>query len=210
MLTATTEKHGAELHFVRPDGVYRTSVLQAIPGYQPVSNAMEVAARFTAAPYFATALSGLGADALPWWQQLKIRIQAWAAQRQAKRVQSMLMRLAALAPPGSMQPSTPGVAALPPAQGTGGYGQGPTEQMANVGMQITAGIVKSGDDINQPSVVAPELPTAQGIAPNVANVPADLAAMIHGLVPNQVSSAAITSAMNRWYKLRQRQLGGRW
>lgn len=47
-------KHGAERHFVRPDGVYRTSVLQAIPGYQPVSNAQQVAARFTAAPYFAT------------------------------------------------------------------------------------------------------------------------------------------------------------
>jgi len=47
-------KHGAERHFVRPDAVHRSSILQAIPGYQPVSNAHQVAARFTAAPYFAT------------------------------------------------------------------------------------------------------------------------------------------------------------
>lgn len=204
MLMATTEKHGAEMHFVRPDGVYRTSVLQAIPGYQPVSNAMEVAARFTAAPYFATALSGPGGS---WWENMKIRVQAWVASRQATKIQAMLARLSAMAPPGSMQPSTPNVAALPPAKGGGAYGVGPSDPMATVGMQITAGIVKSGDDINPPGVMAPELPTAQGLAPNVANVPADMAAMVHGLVPGQVSSAAITAAMNRFYRLRQRQLG---
>lgn len=48
------KKHDAERHFVRPDGVYSTSVLQAIPGFQPVSNAHQIAQRFTAAPYFAT------------------------------------------------------------------------------------------------------------------------------------------------------------
>lgn len=40
------EQHGTESHLVRPDRVYATSVWTAIPGYQPVSAAMQVAARF--------------------------------------------------------------------------------------------------------------------------------------------------------------------
>lgn len=39
-------KHGIENHFVRPDRVYATSVWTPIVGYQPVSDAMQVAARF--------------------------------------------------------------------------------------------------------------------------------------------------------------------
>lgn len=39
-------KHGIESHFVRPDRVYATSVLSPITGYEPVNDAMQVAARF--------------------------------------------------------------------------------------------------------------------------------------------------------------------
>lgn len=41
-------KHGNELHWIRPDRVYGTGVLTSIPGFNPVQNAQEVAARFTA------------------------------------------------------------------------------------------------------------------------------------------------------------------
>jgi hypothetical protein len=41
-------KHGNELHFVRPDRVYATSVLTPIVGYQPASDAYQVGARFVA------------------------------------------------------------------------------------------------------------------------------------------------------------------
>lgn len=50
MLQATYQKHGAEQHYVRPDGVMRTSVVQAIPGFRPVSNAQAIAQRFTSLP----------------------------------------------------------------------------------------------------------------------------------------------------------------
>ena len=40
------ERHGIESHFVRPDRVYATSVWTPIVGYQPTSDAMQVAARF--------------------------------------------------------------------------------------------------------------------------------------------------------------------
>jgi hypothetical protein len=39
-------KHGIESHFVRPDRVYATSVLTPVTGYEPVADAMQVAARF--------------------------------------------------------------------------------------------------------------------------------------------------------------------
>ena len=41
-------RHGNELHLIRPDRVYGTGVLTSIPGFNPVPNAMDVAARFTA------------------------------------------------------------------------------------------------------------------------------------------------------------------
>lgn len=55
-------RHGEELHVIRPDGVYITSVLTAIPGFQPVQNAQDVAARFTAIwqPRVQDALKGAG------------------------------------------------------------------------------------------------------------------------------------------------------
>jgi hypothetical protein len=39
-------KHGIESHYVRPDRVYATSVWSPVQGFQPVSNAMGVAAQF--------------------------------------------------------------------------------------------------------------------------------------------------------------------
>lgn len=43
-------RHGAEQHFIRPDGVYITSELQPTPGsgFNPVADTMAIAARFVA------------------------------------------------------------------------------------------------------------------------------------------------------------------
>lgn len=63
------DKHGIEQHFVRPDRVYATSVWTPIVGYQPVSDAMQVAARFVSGP----GLAGPGF------------LQRWRWRRQAAR-----------------------------------------------------------------------------------------------------------------------------
>ena len=197
-------KHGAEMHFVRPDFVYRTSVLQAIPGYQPVSNAQEIAARFTSAPYFATTLSGLG-QTMPVWERIKLRWQAWRERTQAKRIAK---QVAALAPTTARPPGQSYADALPPAtypadQRQQQYSNRPGENMANVGLQITAGIVQTGDDIMPPGVARTEFTAAGQIDPRTAAIPGQMASMMQSTVPPMVGDAAYKAAMARWNGLRQ-------
>lgn len=77
-------RHGEELHLIRPDGVYYTGVLTAIPGFQPVVNAQEVAARFTAIwqPRVQDALQG-GLGERP--VGLMERFRLWRAREKFKR-----------------------------------------------------------------------------------------------------------------------------
>ena len=44
-------RHGAGSHYVRPDRVYRTGVLQSMYGYSPQQDVMAVAQAFTTGPY---------------------------------------------------------------------------------------------------------------------------------------------------------------
>lgn len=53
-------RHGGESHYVRPDGVYRTSVLQSIYGYQPGADVQSVAQIFTQGPPMATMITDDG------------------------------------------------------------------------------------------------------------------------------------------------------
>jgi len=48
------------VHFVRPDRIVRTGVLQPIVGYQPQSAVMSVTQEFTSGPATGMQLSGLG------------------------------------------------------------------------------------------------------------------------------------------------------
>lgn len=199
-----TMKHGAEFHFVRPDGVYRTSVLQAIPGYQPVSNAQGVAARFTAAPYFATTLSGLRGpfgEGLTWWDQIKIRWAAFVERMRAARAQAMLKKVAATSTVPGPNPAGPptAVAALPPAQGDGQYGVGPAnEAMAKVGAAITAGLVRSGDDALPPAVAQSQWAAGTRIAPSYTDMVQHMAAMAERGQPPFIGQRAYQSAYNRF------------
>lgn len=54
-------RHGAEVHVVRPDRVYRTSVIVPFVGYQPQADVQAVAQAFTTGGPLATHLSGFGA-----------------------------------------------------------------------------------------------------------------------------------------------------
>lgn len=53
-------RHGGDSHYVRPDGVYRTSVLQSIFGYQPGVDVQSVAQAFTQGPPMATMITDDG------------------------------------------------------------------------------------------------------------------------------------------------------
>lgn len=77
-------RHGEELHLIRPDAVMYTGVLTAIPGYQPVMNAQEVAARFTAIwqPRVQDALQSGGFGDRP--VGVIERIKLWAAKQRMK------------------------------------------------------------------------------------------------------------------------------
>jgi len=81
-------RHGGEAHVVRPDSVYRTSVLSPIVGYQPQADVQAVAAAFTLGPPSGMTLQGLyglGAQNLPLFQRMWLRMKAWAARKKAER-----------------------------------------------------------------------------------------------------------------------------
>lgn len=198
-------RHGAEMHFVRPDAVYRTSVLQAIPGYQPVSNAHQVAARFTAAPYFATTLQGLN-EALPLWDRIRFRVRAWMDRMQAKQAIRQSAAVAAMAQP-VRAPASQAIAALPPIgpnspQATN-YGASPKETMMNAAYQITAQAASAGNSVAPPSVAEPEFDAAGRISPKYFAMPGRLAAMSQAGVPSFVADQAYRASMNKWNGVRQ-------
>ena len=57
----TVMRHGGDSHYMRPDGVYKTAVLQPLVGYSPQQDVMNVAQEFTQGPYsFQQGGMGLG------------------------------------------------------------------------------------------------------------------------------------------------------
>lgn len=78
----TIIRHGGEAHAVRPDRVYRTSVLSPIVGYQPGADVQAVAQAFTQGPPRAGSLAGLGAGP---FARLGMRIKAALAERRARK-----------------------------------------------------------------------------------------------------------------------------
>lgn len=78
-------RHGDGAHFMRPDRVYRTSVLSPMVGYQPQADVQHVAMMFTQGPERGMMLDGLGAWPGP-IERLLAHIQAWIAKRKAKKL----------------------------------------------------------------------------------------------------------------------------
>lgn len=77
-------RHGDGGHFMRPDRVYRTSVIAPMTGYQPQRDVNAVAMMFTQGAARGMMLEGLGAMPGP-LARLKARIQAWIAERKAAK-----------------------------------------------------------------------------------------------------------------------------
>ena len=74
----TMLRHGGEMHTVRPDRVYRTSVLTPIVGYQPQVDVQAVARAFTQGPPLGTQLQGLRGNGVGrvrcWWEGVKSKL----------------------------------------------------------------------------------------------------------------------------------------
>lgn len=75
----TMIRHGGGSHYVRPDAVYRTSVLAPMAGYSPGADVQSVAMAFTS-PFGPNGLNGLGNSGgiAAWWAGVKAK---WAAKR---------------------------------------------------------------------------------------------------------------------------------
>jgi hypothetical protein len=77
----TITRHGGGAHFVRPDRVYRTSVLAPTIGYDPTADAQGVAASFTQYPADLP-LPGLGGlRGLGLMAKLRMKLAAWKQRR---------------------------------------------------------------------------------------------------------------------------------
>lgn len=195
-------QHGAEAHFVRPDGVMRSSIIRAIPGFQPVENAQGVALRFTQPHYFATTLSGAGLGGIPLWQRVRLAIQSAIARKQAVAVMRRAAAVNGLGGYGFRGSDVPYeiATALPSVSGPGRYGFiNANEQMAHIAMRITAGIAPDG---LVPGVAQTQMQAAAAVAPNYAAEPARLASMVDNYVTGDVANAAYARAMNFFNRIR--------
>ena len=99
-------RHGAGSHYVRPDRIYRTGVIQPMVGFVPQRDVMAIARAFTQGPYLFMQgqtqpagqgvaglgraaqihLMGLAAANMGYFQKLKMRYQAWKARRQMAKM----------------------------------------------------------------------------------------------------------------------------
>jgi len=95
---ATVIRHGAGAHFMRPDGVMRTSVVQPIFGYAPGADAMAVAQAFTQGPPSMGQLNGLGM--MNPFSKIKLWFQSLIANAQAKKFQAIAGAAQQPNPPG--------------------------------------------------------------------------------------------------------------
>lgn len=100
-------RHGDGMHYMRPDRVYRTSVLSPMYGYQPGADVQHVATMFTQGPDRAMMLQGLGAMPGPIQRGLA-RLQAWIAQRKAHKLMQVPASNTGIVPPQRLPPQAQG------------------------------------------------------------------------------------------------------
>lgn len=80
---ANVIRHGGEAHMVRPDGVYRTSVLTPIMGYQPGTDVQSVLHSFAMGPQGLTQLGSPGLGGF--MGRLILRVRGAIAARKARK-----------------------------------------------------------------------------------------------------------------------------
>lgn len=184
-----TTRHGGEFHVVRPDRVYATSVLSPIVGYNPGTDVMAVAQAFTSRGYDVGTVNvptagmslSLGAPPLNFFQRLKIRLQAAASERRAKR---MLRKLAKLS-------SQNGGGTAPPVSGL--HGPEPARQ----GMALVAARISVGQ-YPMPMGARTKLQAGTAIIPTSSGIPRTMAAQAVAGSPTYVAQRAATYGYNNW------------
>lgn len=206
-------KHGAEAHFLRPDGVYITTVLQPTLDFDPVRDTASVAARFVApmglAGPVATRhhLNGqvnlLGAT--PTWRE---RWFAFKARVKANMAASKLMREMRVRPmlpaamPAQDLPRPPN--ADPTALMAKGAWAPQPQTKLTAAQDVVNAVSRAGDPPNQSAAN-----TAVAMAPQQAAWPGYFwQRSIHG-DPAVVDSRAGQWAMNRWWADRGPTTGSR-
>lgn len=177
------QRHGAELHVVRPDRVYATSVLTPIVGYNPGADVMAVAQNFTSRGYDVPTAGmslSLAGPPLNFFQRLKIRLQAAASERRARK---MLKKIAKL----SQQQG----ATAPPVSGL--HGPEPARQgMALVAAQISVG------QYPMPQGARTKLQVGTAIIPSSSGIPRTMAQQAVAGSPTYVAQRAATQGYNNW------------
>lgn len=201
---------------VRPDRVYGTGVLTAIPGFQPVQNAMEVAQRFTAifpprvtdvpvsagsggVPSSMTATSTtppLSGASRP---NLLMRFRIWNGQRKlGKALRKMGVNGLGAAGRGP----APSPYSLPV---VGGWAPAPTNAM-QMGLRLSASAAGSRTASPFPPVFQPQMATAMALTPG-ANTAQRLASQYRQ--PGSVGARAEANAMHDFYTTRTDMPWGR-
>lgn len=194
--------HGDEGHLIRPDGVYRTSVIRSTGnGYQPYQNAQAVAQRFAASDQLRDA-------PLSAWQKFRI----WLASRGTGKATAAIYAAANQSPAqpapltsNALVPATPG-ASLPPSTAAPQYsGQSPdATQMAAMGTYISSGFHPS----YLPGVVENKQQAGARVTAGtrVTEMPAELASLVEDYASGRVGQAAFKAAVQRFYAMNKTRI----
>jgi hypothetical protein len=185
----TMQRHGAELHVLRPDRVYATSVLSPIVGYNPGADVMAVAQNFTSRGYNVPTAGmslSLGAPPLNFFQRLRIRIAAASSERRARRMLKKLAKLSA----------QNGTAAQPPMGGL--FGPEPARQ----GMALVAARISVGQ-YPMPAGARTKLQAGTAIIPSSSGIPRTMAQQAVAGSPTYVAQRAAAYGYGNWANKRR-------
>lgn len=177
-------RHSDGMHVLRPDRVYRTSVLSPMTGFVPGQDVMATSRDFVIGPYTGMQLSGpptFGDKFRMWWQGVKDRLRAGKGELVA-----MMPHPAAAAqqaPAAASEPSihAPGEAMPPTAQGH------------------AWGHYKFGGN------AAPAVVTADYVGPLMRGIPQRMVVQAYGQspsLPTYAEEAASKTTMMMWRGLR--------
>lgn len=181
LLGGLGQHHGDGAHYMRPDRVYRTSVLSPMIGYRPGYAVQAVAREFTMGPQSGMALSGLGASPLDrvksWWQGVKARV------RGGTPMLPVQAAAAAQTPTSASQPVV--------------HAPGPSMPPRRTGW--------AGDELEHGYSMAPAPITALRVGPYARGIPDRMIARAWGQSPSLppfAEEAAAKTTMMMWRGLR--------
>lgn len=121
------QQHSDSAHYLRPDRVYRTSVLAPMTGFRPGQAVQATAQSFTQGPYRGMSLSGFGQK-----PSIADRVKAWWRGLMTPPSAPPMVPVPGPAAASQVQVHSPGASMPPTAQGyERGYSLAPAYQSAN-------------------------------------------------------------------------------